>query len=156
MVLFRLDIVALFNKMIKGPEGLDPKNPIFKEWNEFTRQVFKKLIKKMEQRPELAIEILFSKIASTTYYLEYGHERQTQTTIARPPAALEVIGNRSLTEQISIVVAVLHRKNNVEYIDWILKTLVSAVDERQSWETEALARDQVPYGRQARKHRCPT
>ena len=143
VILFRLDIIALFNKMIKGPEGLDPKNPMYKEWNEFARQVFKKFIKKMEQRPELAIEILFSKINSTAYYLEYGHEKQTQKAAPRAPATLEVTGNMSRSEQISVVVAVLHDKN-IEYIDWVLKSLSSAVDERQSWEAETTARSQPP------------
>ena len=138
VMLFRLDIVALFNKMIKGPEGLDSKNPMFKEWDELVRQVIKKMIRKFQERPELAVEILFSKINSTTYYLEYGHEKQTMRANIRPPATLEVKGDMSIEEQIGVVVACLHDEH-IDYIDWILKTLSSAADERQSWEAEAAA-----------------
>ena len=139
VMLFRLDIIALFNNMIKGAEGLDSKSPMFKEWDELVRQVFKKLIRKFEQRPELTIEILFSKNNSTTYFLEHGHEKQTQKATPRPPASLEVRGDMTLSEQISVTVAVLY-DDHIEYIDWVIKTLSSAADERQSWEAEATAR----------------
>ena len=140
VMLFRLDIIALFNKMIKGPEGLDPVNPIFREWDELVRQLFKKMIKKLEQRPELAVELLFSKISSTIYYLEYGHEKQTTSSKPRPPAILEVRGSMTVEEQIGVVVAVLYDDDKLEQVDWVSRKLRSAAEERQSWESEALAR----------------
>ena len=139
VMLFRLDIIALFNKIIKGPEGLDRKDQMFKEWDELIRQVFKRLVKKFSERPELVFEILFSKINSTVYFLEYGHEKQTHKNTPRPAAALEVKGDMTLEEQISVVVAVLYN-DHVEYVDWILKILHLAIDERTSWEVEAAAR----------------
>ena len=139
VMLFRLDIIALFNKMIKGPEGLDRANPMFKEWDELVKQLIKKLVKKLEQRPELAIELLFSKINSTTYYLEYGYEKQTTSSKPRPPAILEVRGSMTIEEQIGVLVAALY-DNKLEQVDWVSKVLSSAAEERQSWESEALAR----------------
>lgn len=139
VILFRLDIIALFNKMIKGPEGLDPANPMFREWDELVRQIFKKMIKKLEQRPELVVELLFSKINATTYYLEYGYEKQTTSSKPRPPAVLEVRGSMTVEEQIGVVVAALY-DDKLEQVDWVSKTLLSAAEERQSWESEALAR----------------
>lgn len=139
VMLFRLDIVALLNKMVTGSEAIDQKNPMFKEWDELARQIFKKLVKKISERPELAIEILFSKINSTAYYLEYGYEKQTHKSNPRPAATLEVKGDLTLDEQISVIVAVLH-DNHIEYIDWVLKILSSAINERGSWEAEAAAR----------------
>ena len=142
VVLFRLDILALFNRMIKGPEGLDPAGPLFKEWDELVKQLIRKLIKKLEQRPELAIELLFSKINSTIFYLEYGYEKQTLSSKPRPPATLEVRGSMMIEEQIGVAVAVLHREN-IEQIDWVIKTLASAANERQSWEAEEAARQEL-------------
>ena len=135
VMLFRIDIIALFNKIIKGPDGLDPKNPMSREWDELIRQTIKKLIKKLDQRPELAIEILFSKIPSTTFYLEYGYEKQTATSKPRPPAPLEVRGSMTLDEQIGVLVAILY-DDHMDRIRWVSKTLLTAADERQSWETE--------------------
>lgn len=40
VLLFRADIIALFYKMIKGPEGLDSTKPAFKEWEELIRPYF--------------------------------------------------------------------------------------------------------------------
>ena len=142
VILFRLDIIALFNKMIKGPEGLDSANPMFKEWDELVRQLIKKMIKKLEQRPELAIELLFSKINSTTYYLEYGYEKQTSSSKPRPPAILEVRGSMTIEEQIGVIVAALY-DNKLEQVDWVSKVLSSAAEERRSWESEALARQEL-------------
>jgi len=139
VMLFRLDIVALFNKIIKGPEGLDQKTPIYREWDELVRQIIKKLIKKLDQRPELAVEILFSKINSTTYYLEYGHEKQRTKATPRAPATLEVRGSMTLEGQIGVVIAILY-DDHIDYIDWVAKTLSTAADERQSWEAEVDAR----------------
>lgn len=137
--LFRLDIVALFNKMIKGPQGLNPTIPIFKEWDELVRQVFKKMFKKLHQRPELAVEMLFSKIHSSVFFLENGYEKQTVTSRSRAPAVLEVKGALTRDEQIGVAVAVLH-ENKIDAIDWVANILLSAANERQSWETEASAR----------------
>ena len=141
VILFRLDIIALFNKMIKGPEGLDSANPMFEEWDELVRQLIKKMIKKLEQRPELAVELLFSKINSTTYYLEYGYEKQTTSSKPRPPATLEVRGSMTVEEQIGVIVAALY-DNKLEQVDWVSRVLSSAAEERQSWESEALARQE--------------
>lgn len=139
VVLFRLDIIALFNKMIKGPEGLDSAGPMFREWDELIRQLIRRLIKKLEQRPELAVELLFSKINSTTFYLEYGYEKQTISSKPRAPATLEVRGSMTIEEQIGIAVAVLY-DDKIEQVDWVIKTLASAANERQAWEAEASAR----------------
>ena len=138
VMLFRLDIISLFYKMIKGPEGLVSTGPMYREWDELVRQTLKKLFKKMEQRPELAVEMLFSKITSTTFYLEYGYEKQTASSKPRAPAPLEVRGNMTLEEQIGVIVAVLY-ENRLEQIDWVSRILASAGDERQSWEAEIQA-----------------
>ena len=139
VMLFRLDIISLFNKIIKGPDNLDPKDPMFKEWEELTRQVFKRLVKKVDQRPQLVIELLFSKINATTFFLEHGYEKQTISK-AKAPAALEIKGIFSLEEQIGIAVTILSSKEQFEFLDWIRAALLSAADERQSWEAEATAR----------------
>lgn len=139
VVLFRLDTIALLNKMIKGPEGLDVANPMYKEWDELVRQLIKRMIKKLEQRPELAVELLFSKINSTVFYLEYGYEKQTISSKHRAPAELEVKGALAKDEQIGIAVAVLI-ENKPKAVEWVKDVLYSAEIERESWESEAEAR----------------
>ena len=139
VLLFRLDIVALLYRMVKGPEGLDSAGPMFKEWDELVRQLLKRLIKKMQQRPELAIELLFSKMRSTVFYLEYGYEEQTTASKPRAPAALEVRGEMTRVEQIGVVVAAMYDEK-IEHVDWVAKVLREAGSERQSWEAEAAAR----------------
>ena len=155
VMLFRLDIIALFNKMIKGPDGLDSASPMFKEWDELVRQLIKKMLKKLEQRPELAVELLFSKISSTTYYLEYGYDKQTTSSKPKPPATLEVRGSMTIEEQIGVIVAVLY-DDKLEQVDWVSRRLSSAGEERQSWESEALARQAQSQSRPDPNSEAPT
>lgn len=142
VLLFRLDIINLFYRMIKGPGALDSSQPIFREWEELVRQIIRRLIKKTEQRPAMVTELLFSKINSTVFYLEYGHEKQTVSTVKRPPAELEVIPKEATTidSKISVVVAALVKDEQTELVKWVSEVLGSATDERGSWEADEEAR----------------
>lgn len=140
VMLFRIDYFALFNRMIKGPDPLDRASPVYTEWEELVRQLIKRMIKKMKERPELAVEMLFSKVPSTVFYLENGYEKQTMSSKPRAPAALEVDQRWASTrdEQIGVAVAVLHEQK-IDAVDWVVKVLSSAASERQSWEAAAAA-----------------
>ena len=141
VLMYRVDIIALFYRMIKGPDGLDVSHAIYKDWSELVRQVLKRLFKKLDERPELILELLFSKINSTLYYLEYGREKQTVTS-TRMPAELEIkpAPGRSLEDKIGIVIAALQQDDKSDLVRWIKSVLKKAVDERQGWEAEAEAR----------------
>ena len=139
VMLFRLDIIALFNRMMKGPDGLDEANPMFREWNELTRQLTRQLMKKMQERPELVVELLFSKMSSTVYYLQHGYDKQMIKSRPRAPAELEVKGAMTREEKIGVVVAVLYEEK-LDSIDFVRTALASAASERRSWEAEATAR----------------
>ncbi|KAK2628662.1 hypothetical protein QTJ16_001765 [Diplocarpon rosae] len=134
VMLFRVDIIALFYKMIKGPEGLDPRSSFFKEWDEFVKQIIKKCTRKIQERPELVVEMLFSKINSTAHYLEYGYEKQTVSAKPRAAAELEVKGGREWEDQIGVVVGAMLDKNEGEHLRWTKSQLESAESERRSWE----------------------
>ena len=138
VMLFRVDIMALFHKMMKGPGGLDSTNPVFKEWDELVRQLIKRLTRKIEQRPGLVVEMLFSKINATVHYLEYGYEKQTITSKPRIPAELEVKGDMTQEDKIGVVVAVLSDQKS-DAVGWVKKVLLAAASERQAWEAAAVA-----------------
>ncbi|PGH11442.1 hypothetical protein AJ80_07121 [Polytolypa hystricis UAMH7299] len=148
VLLFRVDIISLFYKMIKGPDGLDPTKPIFREWEEFVRQIIKKLIKKLDQRPELIVEMLFSKINATVHYLEYGYEKQTVSSESKPAMELEVkpTAATTLDEKMAIVVSALVSEGKENLVKWLCQSLESAVNERRSWELEAEARKDADSG----------
>lgn len=139
VLLFRVDILNLFYRMIKGPRGMDSSKPVFKEWEELVRQLIRRLLKKLDQRPALIIELLFSKINSTAFYLEYGYEKQTITPSKRAPAELEVDPKAasSTEEKLSIVVAAMVKDEQSGLVKWISEVLGSAADEREAWELNA-------------------
>ncbi len=141
VLLYRVDIIALFYKLINGPEGLERKHAMYMDWSEFSRQLFKKMFKKLDQRPELMVEMLFSKINATLHYLEFGQEKQT-ISATRAPAELEIrpAPGRDIKEQIGIVVTVLLKDGKPELVEWVKKMLSKSFDERHAWEAEAEAR----------------
>jgi replication fork protection complex subunit Tof1/Swi1 len=134
VMLFRVDIIALLYKMIKGPEGLDPQATYFKEWDELVKQLIKKCTRKIQERPELIIEMLFSKTNGTAHYLEYGYEKQTVTAKPRAAAELEVKPGIEWEEQIGVVVSAMLDRNEGEHLQWLKTQLSSAEIERRSWE----------------------
>jgi replication fork protection complex subunit Tof1/Swi1 len=134
VMLFRVDIIALLYKMVKGPEGLDPQSGTHKEWDELVKQILKKCTRKIQERPELVVEMLFSKINSTAHYLEYGYEKQTVTSKPRAAAELEVKPGREWEDQIGVVVGAMLDRNEGEHLQWVKSQLSSAESERRSWE----------------------
>jgi len=140
VLLFRVDILQLFNKMIKGPEGLDPDFPSFKEWDEFIRHFFRTVVKRMQERPELVIEMLFSKIPATIFYLEHGYERDMPTRIPRAPVELIVKPGLDKPEQIGVIVGVLVNQQKSDALRWVRDVLSSAIEERKAWEEMEEAR----------------
>ncbi|KAL0943986.1 topoisomerase 1-associated factor 1 (timeless protein) [Colletotrichum truncatum] len=134
VMLFRVDIIHLLYNMIKGPEPLDKSSGMFKEWEELSKQIIRKCVRKIEQRPELIIEMLFSKMQSTAHYLEFGYEKQTiSSSHAKPAAELEFKTTEERDQQIAIVVGVLLDKNQSDHIAWVKKTLESVEGERRAW-----------------------
>ncbi|OCL07791.1 topoisomerase 1-associated factor 1 [Glonium stellatum] len=143
IILYRVDILQLFNKMIKGPEGLDPDMPAFKEWEEFVRHFFRSIVKKVQERPELVVEMLFSKISATIFFLEHGYDREVTTRTPRAPAELEVKPGMEKPEQIGVVVGVLLNQSKADGLNWLKDVLSSAADERKSWEDMDEARKAI-------------
>ncbi|KAI1746249.1 timeless protein [Xylaria scruposa] len=135
VMLFRLDIIQLFYSMIKGQEPLDSNGSTFKEWEELVKQILRKCIRKIEERPQLIIELLFSKIAATANYLEFGYEKQTlSTTQSKPGAELEFRHLVERDQQIAIAVGVLLDKNLTHHVKWVKDQLSNAIEERKAWE----------------------
>ncbi|KAK5957863.1 Topoisomerase 1-associated factor 1 [Knufia fluminis] len=141
VLLYRVDIIALLYKIIEGPEGLSNKHALYGDWQEFSKQLFRKMFKKIDQRPELMVEMLFSKINSTLYYLEYGHDKQNSAS-TRAPAELEVKASatQDRKQQIGIVATVLLRDHKDSLVDWVKRIVDRAYDERFAWAAEADAR----------------
>ncbi|KAK1760682.1 timeless protein-domain-containing protein [Echria macrotheca] len=134
VMLFRLDIIHLFYNMIKGPEPLDKSSAVYRDWEELAKQIIKKCVRKLEERPALFTELLFSKTNSTAHYLEFGHEKQTVSTNPRPAAELEFKRETSRDQQIAIVVGALLDKGQGDHLAWIKKQLSEAESERRAWE----------------------
>lgn len=134
VMLFRLDIIHLFYNMIKGPEPMDNNSPVYKEWEELSKQIIKKCVRKLEERPALFTELLFSKINSTAHYLEYGYEKQTISSNPRPAAELVFKREETREQQIAIAVGAILDKGQPDHLEWIRKQLANAESERRAWE----------------------
>ncbi|KAI1435939.1 timeless protein [Xylaria sp. CBS 124048] len=135
VMLFRVDIIHLFHSMIKGPEPLDKNSIMYKEWEELVKQILRKCIRKIDERPQLIIEMLFSKINATVQFLEYGYEKQTiATTQKKPGAELEFRHIMEKDRQIAVAVSVLLDKNQADHIKWVKDQLTIGIDQKKAWE----------------------
>lgn len=134
--LMRLDYIQLMYNMIRGPEPMNREDPTFKDWEELSKQVFRKLQKKMEQRPALAVEILFTKIPNTSYYLEHGFDKEVPKKTPRLPAEMEVKPGMDSEQQISVAVTILVNQAKSDALAWVKSVLNEAADERSAWEAE--------------------
>ncbi|KAI1806384.1 timeless-domain-containing protein [Daldinia bambusicola] len=147
VMLFRIDIIQLFYSMIKGQEPLDKGSAMYKEWEELVKQILKKCIRKIEERPQLIIEMLFSKINATAHYLEYGYEKQTlSTSQPRPGAELEFRHIVDREQQIAIAVGVLLDKNLADHITWVKGQLSAAETVKRAWEAADKAMTSIEGG----------
>lgn len=140
VMLFRVDIIALLNKMIKGPEGLDSQSPEYKEWAELVQQLFKKLTRKIQERPQLLVEMLFSKTNAIAYHLEHGHDKQLISAHPRPAVELEIKPDVEPGRRIAIAVSALISQGKQESVQWVKTVLEHAIDERGAWEGQAALR----------------
>ncbi|KAL7948959.1 timeless domain-containing protein [Trichoderma barbatum] len=148
VMLFRVDIIQLLYNMIKGPEPLDKSSSMYKDWEELVKQILRKCFKKIEQRPELIIEMLFSKLQSTAFFLEYGYEKQTASKKqAKPGAELVFKYTEERDRQIAIVVGAMLDKNEGDHISWVKSVITEAESERRSWAAaeEALVSTENPF-----------
>lgn len=141
ILLFRVDILHLFHRMIKGPEGLRKESTFFKDWEELVKQVFRRCIKKLDERRELMVEMLFTKMPSTIFYLENGYDYVQERKKPRAPAELVVKPGMTKEEEIGVAISVLVNQGKLDDIAWIKKVLSEAADERKAWldQQEALA-----------------
>jgi replication fork protection complex subunit Tof1/Swi1 len=139
VLLCRVDILQLFNKMMKGPGGLDPESPAYREWDDFVKHFFRQVVKRVQERPELVVEMLFDKIPATIFFLEHGYDREIHTRAPRAPAELEVKPGMELPDQIGVAVGVLVNQSKSDALRWVRDVLTSAAEERKAWEEAAEA-----------------
>ncbi|KAI9661186.1 MAG: Topoisomerase 1-associated factor 1 [Bathelium mastoideum] len=148
LILFRLDIIVLFHRLVRGREPLFTESAaqkaMFKEWEELVKQVFRRLVKKMEERKEtLGVELLFSKMPGTMYYLEHGYEREVIKAKPRAPAELEVKPTVEGAEaRLGVAVGILVDQGKSDLLKWIKDVLGKAFDERTGWEEMDKARQE--------------
>jgi len=138
--LFRADILQLLHKLIKGPNGLSPEVEGFKDWEQLVQQVFRRCIKWMEKDTEgdgwremCMVEMLFSKVPNTVFYLQNGYERVVERRAPRAPAELEFKGSVESTQKVPAAVSLMLEQGKGDAVAWVKKELERAVEERQAW-----------------------
>ncbi|KAH8732568.1 topoisomerase 1-associated factor 1 [Phaeosphaeriaceae sp. PMI808] len=140
VLLCRVDILQLFTKMMKGPGGLDQESAAYKEWDDLVKHFFRQVVKRVQERPELVVEMLFSKIPATIFFLEHGYDREVTTKTPRAPAELEVKPGMEAHEQIGVAVGVLVNQQKSDALRWVRDLLTSSIEERKAWEDAEEAR----------------
>jgi replication fork protection complex subunit Tof1/Swi1 len=153
-MLFRVDILHLLNKLIKGPGGLPLALENFKEWEQLIQQIFRQCFKWMDRPTEgqgwkeaAVVEMLFSKIPNSIHYLQNGYEKVVQKRAPRPPAELEVKASVPTEQRVAVAVSIIIEQAKSDFLDWVKKRLAEAADERKAWEdAHANRNEDAPEG----------
>ncbi|QIW95157.1 hypothetical protein AMS68_000675 [Peltaster fructicola] len=147
VLLFRVDTLFLFHKLIRGPGGLPRSSSMYGDWETLIRQVFRKCVKWLSKetdgqgwREMCVVEMLFSKIPSTMFYLDNGYEVVVEKKAPRPPAALDFKAIVEDSQKIGIAVSIVLDKVKGDELRWIKEQLQKAIEERQAWQDAEAAR----------------
>ncbi|KAK5680446.1 Topoisomerase 1-associated factor 1 [Elasticomyces elasticus] len=151
ILLFRVDILLLLHRLIKGPGGLSPESEGFKEWEQLVQQVFRRCVKWVEKpsgegtawREMSVVEMLFSKVPNTVYYLQHGYERVVERRAPRAPAELDFKRDVESQMRLPVVVSLLLEQGKGDVLGWLKKEVERAVEERGAWEDEREARGEA-------------
>ena len=141
VLLFRVDILLLFHRLIKGPEGLNPDIEGFKEWEQLVQQVFRRCVKWVSRDTEgegwkemCMIEMLFSKMGNTVFYMQNGYERVVEKATPRPPAELDFKANITEEQKVGVAVGVMLENNKAADVSWVREEVKRAADEREAFK----------------------
>ncbi|PWW75482.1 timeless-domain-containing protein [Tuber magnatum] len=129
VLLFRIDVIELFNRILQGPDGLPNSHPARKEMDRFFKHYMRKLVKMLEKRPEF-----------TMHYLQFGYDKQIKVSKPREAAELRIKPGLEFNEQVNVAVGALLDENKGDAVDWLKTVLSAAINERKSWEAEEEAR----------------
>jgi len=149
VLLFRVDILLLFHRLIKGPEGLDPAIEGFKDWELLVKQIFRHCVKWVSKDTEgegwkemCMIEMLFSKIGNTVFYMQNGYDRVVEKAIPRPPAELDFKASITNEQKVGVAVGAMLENNKADGVAWVREEVKRAAEEREAWEQSEEARRQ--------------
>ncbi|KAM0721192.1 hypothetical protein Q7P37_003479 [Cladosporium fusiforme] len=149
ILLFRVDILLLFHRLIKGPEGLAPTVEGFKDWEQLVQQIFRRCIKWVTKETEgegwkemCMIEMLFSKIGGTVFYMQNGFDRTVEKSAPRPPAELDFKATVTEDQKVGVAVGVMLEHNKADGVGWVKEEVQRAAEDREAWEQLEEARRQ--------------
>lgn len=140
LLLYRIDVFELLNRMIKDKLHLSASNPARSEVENFTVYLFKRFSRTLETSPALAWEVLFEKLSDDPYYLNHdANKAPKEPKPPRAPAEFEVRPGFDHEEQVKIAVAVLLDENKSEFLNWFKSAFSDVITTRESWEARQRA-----------------
>ncbi|KAK4553549.1 Topoisomerase 1-associated factor 1 [Recurvomyces mirabilis] len=150
ILLFRVDILQLLHRMVKGPRGLSTEMDGYKDWEVLVQQVLRRCVKWLSKdvagegwREMCVTEMLFSKIPASVFYLQNGYERVVEKRAPRAPAELEFKGTVEEAMKIPVIVSLLLEQSKGEILDWVKREFERASEERKAWEAERAAMSSI-------------
>ncbi|KAK9366495.1 timeless protein-domain-containing protein [Lipomyces kononenkoae] len=78
VLLYRLDFMLVLRRCLDPREGISFSNSARKEVELFMKNYVRKLAKALEDRPALYVELSFTKMPDTLFFLKYGHDEEKQ------------------------------------------------------------------------------
>ncbi|KAK9333316.1 timeless protein-domain-containing protein [Lipomyces starkeyi] len=94
VLLYRLDFMLVLHRCLDPREGISNSNSARKEVQLFMNHYVRKLAKALVDRPALYVELLFTKMPDTLFFLKYGHDEEKHLKRKREKTKVAVDKNR--------------------------------------------------------------
>ena len=134
VLLFRIDIVDLIYRIMKGSEALPRSHPAYKQFDEFAKHFLRRLFKKLEKEPVMFVELLFSKLPTTFSYLQFGQTPEYKVSYPRTYLDLELKPGLNHAESLGVCISALLDDNLSPVLEYLKTTFRQAATERSSFQ----------------------
>ncbi|KAK9457828.1 timeless protein-domain-containing protein [Dipodascopsis uninucleata] len=95
-VLYRLDFMLALYRCLDPKNGIPQWRSVRHEFEQFMKHFVRKLAKALEERPALYVELLFTKIPETLFFLKYGHDDENSLRKRRKKVNAKIIDDQDI------------------------------------------------------------
>ncbi|KAK9434066.1 timeless protein-domain-containing protein [Lipomyces doorenjongii] len=117
VLLYRLDFMLVLHRCLDPRVGISHSNSARKEVELFMNHYVRKLAKALVERPALYVELLFTKMPDTLFFLKYGHDEEKHLKRKREKTKLAGDRNRESGSEDDHAMSIIDDRSDNDNVD---------------------------------------
>ncbi|KAK9377021.1 timeless protein-domain-containing protein [Lipomyces chichibuensis] len=117
VLLYRLDVMLVLHRCLDPREGISYSNSARKEVELFMNHYVRKLAKALVERPALYVELLFTKMPDTLFFLKYGHDQEKHLKRKREKTKVAEDRNRESGSEDDDAMSIIEDRSDIDNVD---------------------------------------